>query len=414
MKSSETDASIVWHDNCFVSPWNVRQRRTVQLDAVPDGERVPDAAVAPGANPQEVVVPEVAYDTKSREAITRAPLNEGLLGISAAIQEVREMIQRLAESSITVLINGESGTGKDIAARLLHKHSDRYGKPFIKVNCPAIPESILESELFGYERGAFTGARTSKPGRFELANHGTIFLDEIAETSYTVQGKLLQVLDGEPFMRIGGVQPIDVDVRVIAATNVDLEKAVHDGRMREDVFFRLGEVVVSMPPLRERKEDIPLLAEHFNFNHCERLGKPYKPIPSGLIEAMLEYEWYGNIRELGACVKKFVTTGDPEALQGENISPELTAAPVPPKPIGTKPSNGGNDDAAVKRFVPLKEATQRAVEETERAMIEDALRFTLWNRRKAAKLLKVSYSSLLRRIDAYQIGKSGGTEQNED
>jgi len=358
-------------------------------------------------------VPELAQMSQTREEIVRAPLNEGLLGTSAAIQEVRDLIQRLAESSLTVLINGESGTGKDIAARLLHKHSPRYGKPFIKVNCPAIPESILESELFGYERGAFTGARASKPGRFELANYGTIFLDEIAETSYTVQGKLLQVLDGEPFMRIGGVHAIDVDVRVLAATNVDLEKAVRDGRMREDVFFRLSEVLVSMPPLRERREDIPLLAEHFNFNHSERLGKVYKPIPERLLEEMTQYEWHGNIRELGACVKKYVTTGDPETLRGEGPAAPAEAAPAVGRSAETKPSNG-NGESVAHRFVPLKEATQRAVEETERAMIEEALRFTLWNRRKAARLLKISYSSLLRRIDVYQIGKVGGDEAEGD
>ena len=356
---------------------------------------------------------ELAQIPRSHEEIVRAPLNEGLLGISQPIREARELIHRLAASSLTVLMNGESGTGKDIAARLLHKQSNRYGKPFIKVNCPAIPESILESELFGYERGAFTGARTSKPGRFELANHGTIFLDEIAETSYTVQGKLLQVLDGEPFMRIGGVNPIDVDVRVIAATNLDLEKAVRDGRMREDVYYRLSEVVVRMPSLRERREDIPLLAEHFNFNHCERLGKPYKSIPDELIEGMAHYEWYGNIRELGACVKKYVTTGDPETLRGESVGPQSAQSVSTRGAAAAQPSNGSADTAA-KRFTPLKEATQRAVEETERAMIEEALRFTLWNRRKAAKLLKVSYSSLLRRIDAYQIGKSSANDQDGD
>lgn len=356
-------------------------------------------------------MPELVRVSRSHEEIVRAPLNESLLGISDAIRDVRDLIQRLAASSITVLINGESGTGKDIAARLLHKHSDRYGKPFIKVNCPAIPESILESELFGYERGAFTGARNSKPGRFELANHGTIFLDEIAETSYTVQGKLLQVLDGDPFMRIGGVHPIKVDVRIIAATNVDLERAVADGRMREDVFFRLSEVVVRMPPLRERKEDIPLLAEHFNFNYSERLGKPYKPIPEAFIEEMVRYEWYGNVRELGACVKKYVATGDPESLQGEGVGPDLRMTPEVAAP---EPSNGAPGDAAAARFVPLKVATQRAVEETERAMIEEALRFTLWNRRKAAKLLKVSYSSLLRRIDAYHIGKNNDNKPGGD
>ena len=164
----------------------------------------------------------------------QAPLHERLVGVSRAIRELRQVIERLAASDLTVLVTGESGTGQDVAARILHRNSPRYGRPFIKVNCPAIPESMLESELFGYERGAFTGAGTSKPGRFELANNGTIVLDEIAETSMTVQGKLLQVLDGEPVMRIGGVEPIHANVRIIAATNVDLERAVRDGRMRED------------------------------------------------------------------------------------------------------------------------------------------------------------------------------------
>ena len=244
--------------------------------------------------------------------------------------------------------------------------------------------------MFGYERGAFTGARTSKPGRFELANHGTIFLDEIAETSYTVQGKLLQVLDGEPFMRIGGVQPIDVDVRILAATNVDLNLAVNEGRMREDVFFRLSEIIIRMPPLRERREDIPVLAE---------------PISDRLVGEMTQCDWLGNIRELGACVKKYVTTGDPETLMGEDAPRALTNVVTAPR----ETSNGdAKDHSATKKFVSLKEATQRAVEATERTMIEDALRHTLWNRRKAAKLLKVSYSSLLRRIDAYQIGITSG------
>ncbi|MDZ4859988.1 MAG: sigma-54 dependent transcriptional regulator [Candidatus Hydrogenedentes bacterium] len=346
----------------------------------------------------------MASSTRSYEEIVHAPLNEDLLGISDAVQEVRDLIHRLSGSKLTVLVNGESGTGKDIAARLLHKHSNRYGKPFIKVNCPAIPESILESELFGYERGAFTGARTSKPGRFELANNGTIFLDEIAETSYTVQGKLLQVLDGEPFMRIGGVQPIDVDVRILAATNVALDQAVLEGRMREDVFFRLSEMIIRMPPLRERREDIPVLAEHFNYNYCERLGKPYLPIEDGLIDDMIKCQWPGNIRELGASVKKYVTTGDVESLFGDDQLRDTPASAE--RPRETVHNGGVRELAVAKKIVSLKEATQRAVEQTERAMIEDALRQTLWNRRKAAKLLRVSYSSLLRRIDAYQIGKA--------
>lgn len=349
--------------------------------------------------------------TQKSDEIIRAPLNEGLLGVSEAIAEVREMILRLAQSDITVLISGESGTGKDIAARLLHKNSARYGKPFIKVNCPAIPESILESELFGYERGAFTGARSAKPGRFELGNHGTIFLDEIAETSYTVQGKLLQVLDGEPPMRIGGVSPIPVDVRITAATNVPLEDAVRRGTMREDLFFRLSDVIVRMPPLRERREDIPLLVEHFNFNYCDRLGKSYEPIAQDLQERIASLNWPGNVRELGACVKKYVATGDPETLFGDTgrTAGPVTSASKDDGPA-TPPANPQQVEASLpgKKFVSLKVATQKAVEETERALIEEALRYTLWNRRKAAKLLKISYSSLLRRIDAYNIGKDNG------
>ncbi|MCC6694261.1 MAG: sigma-54-dependent Fis family transcriptional regulator [Candidatus Hydrogenedentes bacterium] len=343
-------------------------------------------------------------DTLTIDEIIRAPLNEGLLGISEVIRETREVLNRLAQSDITVLIGGESGTGKDIAARLLHKKSPRYGRPFIKVNCPAIPETFLESELFGYEKGAFTGARNSKPGRLELANNGTIFLDEIAETSYIVQGKLLQVLDGEPLMRIGGVSPIPVNVRVIAATNISLEEAVQKELMREDLFFRLSEVIVRMPPLRDRREDIPLLAEHFNYNYSERLGRAYQPIGTALVSQMASLDWVGNVRELGACVKKYVATGDPRALLGEAEEEGPVSSRVdtiPPSPVAAPAAA----PETPKKTLSLKQATQKAVEETERALIEEALRNTLWNRRKAAKLLDISYSSLLRRIDAYKIGK---------
>lgn len=364
--------------------------------------------------------------------IIRAPLHENLLGLSPAMQEIISLVHRLAKSDLTVLISGESGTGKDIAARTLHKLSPRYGKPFIKVNCPAIPESILESELFGYERGAFTGARTSKPGRFELANHGTIFLDEIAETSYTVQSKLLQVLDGEPFMRIGGTTPVRTDVRIIAATNVNLEDAVRQGRMREDIFYRLSEVIVRMPPLRDRIDDIPLLAEHFNYNIAKKLGKPHEPIEPQVLAEMQRLPWAGNIRELATRVKKYVATMDPAALLHEDRPNDTHGAPRAGTLRTTRPTrpaepdgNGEHGEEAFaegvvvvtpgpiapggkRRFISLKDATRQAVEATERALIEEALKHTLWNRRKAAKLLDISYSSLLRRIDAYNIGKSEG------
>lgn len=335
------------------------------------------------------------------DALVRTPLHDQLLGASPAIQEVNDLINRLAASRLTVLITGESGTGKDIAARLLHRQSPRQGKPFVKVNCPAIPEAILESELFGYERGAFTGARTSKPGRFELANNGTIFLDEIAETSTSIQSKLIHVLDGEPFMRIGGVHPINVDVRLVAATNMSLEEAVRDGRMREDVFFRLTEVVINLPPIRKRPEDIPLLAEHFNYNYCTKFDKEYQPIPALYVEQMKELEWKGNVRLLSACVKRYVSTGNPRTLLGEEH--ELSA-PVEAPTIRNAAEEGPEPSA--REIIPLKEATRRAVEVTEKALIQEALRYTLWNRRKAAKLLDISYSSLLRRIAAYNIGRT--------
>lgn len=352
-----------------------------------------------------------SHDRISLESV-KTPLHEALLGHGPAIMEVQELVRRLAPTNLTVLITGESGTGKDIVARLLHKLSPRYGKAFIKVNCPAIPEGILESELFGYERGAFTGARTAKPGRFELANHGTIFLDEIAETSYNVQGKLLQVLDGEPFMRIGGVSPIQTDVRIITATNVELEEAVQKGRIREDIYYRLSEVHIRMPALRERPEDVHLLAEHFNYHFSAKQGKEHRPLTGSLVAQLREQAWPGNVRELAARVKKYVTTGNPETLLQDTDGPEESAGTGAVAVASSLENTGAprragrsrrSEDVDKRRFVPLKEATRRAVEATERALIEEALRYTLWNRRRAARLLEISYSSLLRRIETYNL-----------
>jgi two-component system response regulator AtoC len=301
---------------------------------------------------------------------------------------------------MTVLISGESGTGKDIVARLLHQRSNRKAKPFVKVNCPAIPSELVESELFGYEKGAFTGAHTAKPGRFELAEKGTIFLDEITEISEASQVKLIIALDGEPYMRIGGVQPIHPDVRIVTATNVPIERALETGRIRRDVYSRLSEFIIHMRPLRERAEDIPVLAEHFNYNYCKKIEKPYEPIDERVLEEMQDLEWRGNIRALAARVKEYVATGEESVLLDDSNGPQGVARQA----AAEAASDSGKDDD--KQFTPLKEATRIAVELTERALIEEALRYTLWNRRKAAKLLDISYSSLLRRIDAYQIGKS--------
>ncbi len=379
------------------------------------------------------------------------PLHESLLGMSEAIREINELIQRMAPTRLTVLVTGESGTGKDIVARLLHRLSPRAEKPFIKVNCPAVPEAIFESELFGYERGAFTGAQTSKPGRVELAHLGTLFLDEITETSHAVQGKLLQMLDGEPILRVGGTQPIPCDVRIVAATNMNIEDAVSAGRIRRELYFRLMEAHIHLPPLRERQEDIPLLAEHFNYNFLKKFGRAYEPLPGAYIEKMVTLHWPGNVRELAACVRKYVATGVPESLLGDPqeaaatrkvpVMPTALVSPVPPaalsipkqaSPVKTGVSDKGErveitqptppehkpvakrEPVSGMKLMSLKEARRRAIEQAEKALIEEALRLTLWNRRKAAKLLGISYSSILRRIEAYNIGEHNAEGESSE
>jgi len=335
-----------------------------------------------------------------------APLHERLLGHDPRIREVDALISQLAQTDLTVLITGETGTGKDIVARLLHKLSPRQDKPYIKVNCPSIPEGVFESELFGYERGAFTGAHASRPGRFELANEGTLFLDEICDAPPQFQGKLIQVLDGEPFMRVGGTVSVHANVRVIAATNLSLEEAMTSGRLRKDISFRLSEVVVHLPPLRERRRDISLLAEHFNYNMCRIMKKDYEPLSADLVAKLEQQEWPGNVRELAGKVKEYVVTGLPEAL----LSDQSEAAPK--KALRAKRSKddtrltGSGNAASEREFIPLRVVAKRAADSAEKALIEETLRYTLWNRRKAAKLLKTSYSSLLRRIEAFDIGKS--------
>ena len=328
-----------------------------------------------------------------------APLHERLVGRSEFVRELDEHITQLAGTEMTVLISGESGTGKDIVARLLHQRSSRKSRPFVKVNCPAIPAELVESELFGYEKGAFTGAHTAKPGRFELAEKGTIFLDEITEICESSQVKLITALDGDPYMRIGGVQPIHPDVRIVTATNVPIEEALASGRIRRDVYSRVSEFVIHMLPLRERADDIPVLAEHFNYNFSRKVEKPYTPIADRILSRMQELQWRGNIRALAARVKEFVATGDEGVLLDDSNGPlePPRSAPTPHE----QPRPAENE----KTFTSLKEATRIAVELTERALIEEALRHTLWNRRKAARLLEISYSSLLRRIDQYAIGK---------
>ena len=338
-----------------------------------------------------------------------APLHIRLVGQSKFIRELDELITQLAPTKMSVLIAGESGTGKDIVARLLHTRSDRKSRPFVKVNCPAIPDELVESEMFGYEKGAFTGAHTAKPGRLELASKGTLFLDEITEISAASQAKLLTVLDGEPYMRIGGVHSIQPDARIVTATNVSLDEAISSGKLRKDVYARLSDFVLHLIPLREHAEDIPLLAEHFNFNFCKKIDKDYEPVREQVLERMQSLQWQGNVRALAARVKEYVATGIESVLTAERVPANGFE---PPAKFGEAQLSGSAPAPVLpeKRFTPLKEATRISVELTERALIEEALHYTLWNRRKAAKLLQISYSSLLRRIEAYGIGKKQDEE----
>src|SRR4051812_42581806 len=240
-----------------------------------------------------------------------------LFGHSERMAEVEDLIERVADTDVTVLIRGESGTGKELVARALCASSLRRDKPFVKVNCAALPTELLESELFGFERGAFTGAIQHKPGKFEFANHGTMFLDEIGDMSFPLQAKLLQVLQDGEFARLGGKHDVRVDVRVVAATNKDLEQAVANGQFREDLFFRLNVVCINMPPLRERREEIPILTDYFLKKYSVQYNKPCVDMSADTMALLMDYDWPGNIRELENLIKRTVVLGTEAPIRKE-------------------------------------------------------------------------------------------------
>src|ERR1051326_8134390 len=260
-----------------------------------------------------------------REELQSKAHNNLLFGHSERMAEVRDLIERVADTDVTVLVRGESGTGKELVARALYASSLRRDKPFVKVNCAALPTELLESELFGFERGAFTGAIQHKPGKFEFANHGTMFLDEISEMSPALQAKLLQVLQDGEFSRLGGKHDVHVDVRIIAATDSDLERAVAEGHFREDLFFRLNVVSINMPPLRDRREEIPLLCDYFLKKYSVQYNKPYSELSPETMQLFMEYDWPGNIRELENLIKRAVVLGS-ETMIRKEISHGLAIA----------------------------------------------------------------------------------------
>jgi two-component system response regulator AtoC len=325
---------------------------------------------------------------------------------SPRMQKVKDLVDQVAETDVSVLIEGESGTGKELVARSLHYKSRMKDKPFVKVNCAALPHELLESELFGYERGAFTGAYRSKPGKFELANNGTIFLDEIAEMDLGIQSKLLQVLQEGTFSRLGGKQDVQVNVRVIAATNKELRKAVEQGTFREDIYYRLNVVNIHIPPLTERREDITYLFEYFLDTYNEKYGKNIQIAKEELYPMLLSYPWPGNVRELKNQVKRLVILGNVEEMAqylkgglGSVIS-ERRSQEIKEKSLEVLSQSDDPNE-----ILPLKLAAKEATVKAEREMILRALRGTNWNKKKAAQLLQVSYKALLYKIKECGIEK---------
>jgi two-component system response regulator HydG len=302
----------------------------------------------------------------------------GIVGQSPAIRQVLALVGQVAPTSATVLIQGESGTGKELVARALHEGSPRRGRPFIRVNCAALPETLLESELFGYERGAFTGAAARKEGRFELADGGTLLLDEVGDLSALTQAKLLRVLQEGEFERLGGTKTLKVDVRIVAATNQDLARLVAERRFREDLFYRLNVITIGIPPLRERAEDIPLLAQHFLRVHVARNHRELDGFTEAALAALRAYSWPGNVRELEHAVERAVILARGPLVDVSDlpagVSQAEPTARVVPIPLG----------------MPLEEVEQRLIEET--------LRLTKGNKELAAKFLGIASRTIYRKL----------------
>ncbi len=315
---------------------------------------------------------------------------KNIVGQSKAMQEVFRLVEKVADTDSTVLITGESGTGKELIAHAIHYASDRRDKPFIPVNCAAIPEELLESELFGHEKGAFTHAIRTRIGRFELANKGTIFLDEIGEMSPSLQVKLLRVLQERKFERVGGVKTISVDIRVVAATNIDLEEAVKEGRFREDLFYRLNVIPIKMPPLRERRSDIPLLANHFLKQYSKDKGRKVESISQEAMEVLMNYDWPGNVRELENIIERVVILSNGKVIKKEDL----------PLPIVEKAGANISVTSPTKVFEFPEEglSLSQAVSELEKSLILKALERTGGVKNRAAKLLKMNRTTLIEKM----------------
>jgi len=331
------------------------------------------------------------------------PPVELVFGQSPMMAAAREKLERIAETTVPVLLQGESGTGKDIIAKLLHARSKRSKCPWVKVTCPAIPNSLIESELFGYEKGAFTGAYATKRGRVELAHSGTLFLDEVGSLDISVQAKLLQVLQDGSFMRVGAQDSRKVDTRLVCAANGDLRQQTEDGTFRLDFFFRINAVTIDLPPLRQRTMDLPILIDYFLDLHSRAYRVSPKPLSRELTRMMQRYNWPGNIRQLENMIRSHVLIGNEESLAADL---------VPAAPAGILP------EIDLTNPVSLKEITKTATQQLEKMIILKVLQANGWSRRKTAKWLKISYRSLLYKLQELNVsalpGKPLKTEPNGD
>ena len=329
-------------------------------------------------------------------------LTEDLSFLAASPQmvKIRQQILQIAPVDVPVFVAGESGVGKEVVARMIHMRSPRVNQPFIKVNCAALPSELLESELFGYEQGAFTGAMRAKPGKFEMANKGTIFLDEIAEMSPQLQAKMLHVLQDHQFNRLGGRQLVQCDVRVLAATNVNVREAIQSGRFREDLYYRLNVFSITVPPLRERTREIPLLFRHFLEKYSEKFQKQAMEPSSNLIEAAMNYPWPGNLRELENFVKRYVILQDDEGSFRELLEMAATRQRTSPR-----------DDLAPQKEQGLKALVRGLKDEAEMEAIAAALEKTNWSRKEAARMLGISYKALLYKMKQFKLdaGRASGS-----
>jgi two-component system response regulator AtoC len=319
-------------------------------------------------------------------------MSEPLMNLctSSKMQPIRDLISKVAGTNTTVLLRGESGVGKEVVGRAIHKASPRAAKQFLKVNCAALPGELLESELFGHEKGAFTGAYRQKPGKFEAAHQGTLLLDEIGEMPLRLQAKLLHVLQDGEFSRVGGEKIIDTDVRLIAATNRDLEASMRAHQFREDLYYRLNVIEIRIPPLRERRDEIPALAGHFLAVANKQYGRNVEISPA-LMRQLVEHPWPGNIREMENAIKRLVVLGNAAQFQAQ-LGAAVAAAPAPA--VATAAASAPSDDAVL----GLKAIARRAARDAERIVIAQTLERTHWNRAKAARMLQISYKALLYKI----------------